>query len=182
MRRLAISLLCGAFSVGPLWAQHEHTGSPYAGEETSQIPSLTSGQLDGLRRGDGMGMAKPAELNHYPGPKHVLELADELRLSHEQRAGIERIRNAMLSEAVRIGERIIEAEATLNRRFAHGHIDEVSLEQLSGEIAVLYGELRFVHLAAHLSTKAMLNADQIASYDRLRGYSSGASGQENSIP
>jgi hypothetical protein len=181
MRALAISLLCGTIYVGPLWAQHEHAGSPYAGEEASEIPSLTTRQLDGLHRGEGMGMAKPAELNHYPGPKHVLDLAVDLRLSQEQRAEIERIRNAMLSEAIRIGERIIEGEAELNRRFAHGHIDELILEELSTQIAAHYGELRFVHLAAHLSTRAVLTADQIATYDHLRGYSLGPSGQGNSF-
>ena len=148
----------------------------------SGTPSLTLQQLAALRNGEGMGMAKAAELNHYPGPKHVLELAEELALSPEQRSQIVEIQATMLSGAVRIGERIIEAEAELNRRFAHGHIDEGTLEGLSMRIAALYGELRFAHLAAHLSTRAILTADQIATYDRLRGHSSGASGEGNSIP
>ena len=33
-----------------------------------------------------MGLALAAELNGYPGPSHVLELADKLELSAEQRA------------------------------------------------------------------------------------------------
>lgn len=182
MRLLATTLLCGALYAGPLWAQHNHSESPYAGEQTSEIPSLTVQQLAGLRAGEGMGMAKPAELNHYPGPKHVLELADDLHLSQQQRNQLEKVRSTMLSGAVRIGERIIEAEATLNRRFAHGHIDETTLEDLTTQIADLYGQLRFVHLAAHLRTKAVLTADQVSAYDRLRGYVSEEEGRSGAIP
>jgi hypothetical protein len=50
------------------------------------------------------------------------------------------------------------------------------------EIARLYGELRFIHLAAHLSTRAILTADQVATYDRLRGYSSGPPGRSGPTP
>jgi len=42
-----------------------------------------------------MGLAKAAELNHYPGPRHVLDLASELKLSEEQRLRIEQIYNTM---------------------------------------------------------------------------------------
>ena len=33
-----------------------------------------------------MGLAKAAELNHYPGPAHVLTLATELALTPDQKA------------------------------------------------------------------------------------------------
>ncbi len=173
MRGFAIGFVCVIGCAGTLRAQHEHAASPYAGQEASEIPSLTVEQFEGLRSGDGMGMAKPAELNHYPGPKHVLELADDLGLSQEQRQGIEEARAAMLSDAVRIGASIIEAERTLNQRFAHGHIDEATLEDLTARIATMYGELRYVHLRAHLTKQALLTTEQVAAYDRLRGYASG---------
>lgn len=35
--------------------------------------------------GGGMGCAKIAELNGYPGPKHVLELENELQLTEQQK-------------------------------------------------------------------------------------------------
>ena len=38
--------------------QHQH--SPYAGHETSEIPSLTPDELAQLQNGDGMGFAKAA--------------------------------------------------------------------------------------------------------------------------
>lgn len=187
MRLLTIGLsstawFAAALFAGPLSAQHDHAESPYAGEQTSEIPSLTLQQLEGLRRGEGMGLAKPAELNHYPGPKHVLELADDLHLSQEQRTQIEEIRSTMAGGAIRIGAQIIQAEATLNRRFSHGHIDETTLEDLVTQIAGLYGKLRFVHLAAHLSTRAILTTDQVATYDRLRGYTSGPTDRSGPVP
>jgi hypothetical protein len=42
-------------------------------------------------------------------------------------------------------------------------------------IGELSGRLRSVHLAAHLETRAMLHPDQIALYQRLRGYGDPAS-------
>ncbi len=43
---------------------------------------------------------------------------------------------------------------------------------MTGEIAALYGKLRYTHLAAHLATQGLLTEEQIATYDRLRGYTS----------
>ena len=117
-----------------------------------------------------MGLARAAELNQYPGPKHVLELAVELGLNAEQRSAVEAIREAMLEQARRLGEEIIEKERHLNMRFAHRHIDGDRLRAATDEIASLRGELRFTHLRAHLETRALLSSDQIEAYDRLRGY------------
>lgn len=147
--------------------------SPYAGQERLEIPALTSAELDGLRTGAGLGLARAAELNHYPGPRHVLELAGQLALSAAQRARVEAIHGGMHDEAVRIGREIVEREATLDRRFAHRHIDDASLRELTAEIARLWGELRYTHLAAHLLTRAVLSDEQVAAYDRLRGYGAG---------
>jgi hypothetical protein len=165
----AMSLLVVA---GPLPAsgqEHEHEHEATEGEP-SEIASLTLQEIEGLKAGDGMGVAEPAELNHYPGPKHVLELAGELGLTESQRVDVESIRASMLDRAIPLGEKIIEAERMLNRRFEHQHMDDEGLREATSEIAVLYGELRYVHLAAHLQTKALLTVEQVADYDRLRGY------------
>jgi hypothetical protein len=37
-------------------------------------------------------------------------------------------------------------------------------------IAALQGELRAIHLAAHLTTRAILSESQIIRYNELRGY------------
>ena len=59
-----------------------------------------------------MGLALPAELNGYPGPSHVLENADALGLSAEQREHTKGLFEAMKAEAVPVGERLIEQEAS----------------------------------------------------------------------
>ena len=164
--------ILAAAAAGPLAGQHEHGGhaSPYAGQQTSEIPSLTERELEDLRTGAGMGLARPAELNHYPGPKHVLELAGDLGLSADQLTRIEEIHRRMEDAAVEAGAAVIDAERTLNARFSHGHIDEASLDEAVALTAELSGRLRFVHLRAHLETAGVLTPEQIAEYDRLRGY------------
>lgn len=149
-------------------AQHEH--SPYAHEQSSEVASLTPDELAQLRNGDGMGVARPAELNHFPGPKHVLELAAELELNSEQRARTEEIFAEMQEQARALGGEIIEAERHLNMRFANAHIDEALLRDATTSIAELYGRLRFTHLRAHLLMTALLTPEQVEAYDRLRGY------------
>lgn len=150
--------------------QHEEHVSAYAGEEKSEIPSLTALEMENLRTAAGMGLARAAELNHFPGPKHVLEMADELALTGDQAERVTRIRERMATDAVELGDAIIEAERTLNLRFRHGHIDEAALQDLLEEISDLSGRLRFVHLRAHLETTGVLATEQVVEYDRLRGY------------
>jgi hypothetical protein len=74
--------------------------TPYAGMQTRSIKSLSEQQVADLRAGRGMGLALAAELNGYPGPSHVLELADKLELSAAQRATIEGLFDAMKAEAL----------------------------------------------------------------------------------
>ena len=144
-------------------AQHQHVaGGP--------ISTLTAEQVEQLRAGDGMGLAKAAELNHYPGPKHALELATELGLSPAQAAQVTAIRERMLAEAVRLGAAVIEKETTLHMRFANRHVTDASMRAMTAEIGTLQGELRATHLAAHLEMIHVLSAEQVQRYDALRGY------------
>jgi hypothetical protein len=46
---------------------------PYAGQQARSIKALSDEEIAALRKGEGMGMAKAAELNGYPGPVHVLQ-------------------------------------------------------------------------------------------------------------
>ena len=94
--------------------------TPYAGMQTRPIKALSEQQMADLSAGRGMGLALAAELNGYPGPVHVLELADKLDLSPDQRVSIQRLFDSMKAEAVPLGSRLIEQEADLDRQFA-GH-------------------------------------------------------------
>src|SRR5438445_12498218 len=81
--------------------------SPYAGMQTRPIKALSEQQIADLKAARGMGLALAAELNGYPGPKHLLELADHLGLTDEQRAKIRQLFESMQSETIAIGDALI---------------------------------------------------------------------------
>lgn len=144
--------------------------SPYAGQHSQNIKALSSDEIAGYLNGAGMGMAKAAELNHYPGPKHVLDLSESLHLTEAQRQQTLQIYKTMKKTAIRLGKQLIEKEQELDQLFARGTIDENRLQSLVMEIGNLYAALRLVHLTAHLKQKQILTAEQIQLYDQLRGY------------
>jgi Heavy-metal resistance len=150
--------------------------APYAGMQTRQIKSLSDNQVADLKNGLGMGLALAAELNGYPGPSHVLELADKLALSADQRAEVQRLFDSMKAEALPIGAKLIEQETELDRLFASRSLTPDSLKAATAAIAVTQGELRETHLKYHLSTVAVLSQDQIRRYGELRGYGDGHQG------
>lgn len=144
--------------------------SPYVGMESREIKSLSAEEIEGYLDGHGMGMALPAELNNYPGPKHVLDLKDSLKISPDQENQIQLIFNEMHEEAVKLGRVIVEKERNLDRLFASGQITDNSLATMISEIGDLKGKLRFTHLNAHLKTVGILEPFQIERYNQLRGY------------
>lgn len=146
------------------------SASPYAGEETREIKALSVADIDGYRAGAGLGYAKSAELNHYPGPLHALQLAAELGLTDAQRADIQRVREDMLGEAIPLGEAYLAAEADIEEAFRSGDVDAETLRGLLERAADVEAQLRFVHLDAHLTTRALMTREQIMEYDALRGY------------
>lgn len=151
--------------------------SPYAQHAQREIKALSAEEVAGYLAGEGMGMALAAELNAYPGPKHVLELADSLALTEAQRAETQAVFERMKTHAVRLGHVIVERERTLDRLFASGEITEEMLETLVTEIGVLTAELRYAHLRAHLAVKRLLTAEQATRYDALRGYGEHGEGE-----
>jgi hypothetical protein len=52
----------------------------------------------------------------------------------------------MRERAIQLGKQIIQKERELDQLFETESINEESLEKLVGELAVLQGELRLVHL------------------------------------
>jgi len=150
---------------------------PYAGQQARAIKSLSDDDIAALRKGEGMGMAKAAELNGYPGPKHVLQLAVKLGLTEIQQRDVQAIFDRMSAAAKPLGRELIAQEQALDLLFANGEITADRLAAATTAIAGLQGRLRAVHLSAHLETRALLNADQIARYQLLRGY--GASPAEH---
>src|SRR5438034_9182527 len=103
--------------------------SPYRGHEHDAIKALSPQQTQDYLDGKGMGYAKAAELNHYPGPAHVLELADQLRLTGEQRDATVGLVKAHRTEAQAIGAKRVEAEHALEMLFRSAGADEARLDQ-----------------------------------------------------
>jgi len=160
-------ILVFIFSITMINAQ---TQSHHSSETGNEIKALTSEQINSHLNGEGMGLAKTAELNHFPGPKHVLDLAKELNLSQSQIDSTEKIFGMMKGKAVYLGKIIIEKEKQLDQLFNSGNADEESVRNIVTEIAQHQGELRFTHLNAHIQQKEILTSDQISVYDKLRGY------------
>jgi hypothetical protein len=156
-----------------VFATGANAQTPYAGMQTRSIKALSDQQIADFGAGRGMGLALAAELNGYPGPSHVLELADRLELSAEQKTSIQRLFDAMKAEAVPLGTRLIEQEADLDQQFADRSMTPESLKMSTAAIAATQGMLRETHLKYHLSTAAILNPSQMLKYAELRGYGGG---------
>ena len=154
-----ISLVLGPAAA----AQHVHPPAS-APNLPAATTSLSGEAVQQLLDGDGMGLAKPAELNTYPGPKHVLALKEPLALTPEQERQVEAIRQQMLTRARALGQEIVAAERALDAAFKSGTITETQLTDRVATIARLNGELRAAHLRAHLATKPLLSADQVRKY------------------
>jgi Spy/CpxP family protein refolding chaperone len=149
------------------------SSTPYKGEQRREIKTLSEAEIDSLLNGQGMGFAKAAELNHYPGPKHVLELVDDLDLTHEQISETTSIYNRMKIEAVQLGKELVDGEAKLNKLFENSTITYENLDNQLSAIETTRAQLRGAHLEAHLAQRLVLTPHQLHQYDKLRGYSKG---------
>ncbi len=121
-----------------------------------------------LLNAEGAGQAKYAENNGYPGPKHVLELAQSLSLTKAQHEKVQSVFDEMREKALDVGKRIVAIEEEFNLQFSDGLVNEKNILAESQEIGRLRGELRAIHLNAHLITKRILNQKQIQLYTKLR--------------
>ncbi len=145
-------------------------GSPYAGHVSRDIKALSPEEIEDLRAGRGMGLALAAELNGYPGPRHVLDLADALRLTPDQYQDTADLFDAMRQETGALGVQLIEAERALDRLFVEGRATSQSVSAATRHAATLGGELRAAHLRYHLAMMNVLTPHQVQAYNRLRGY------------
>ena len=147
-----------------------HTPSPYRELLASEIRGLADKTIEDYLTGKGMGLALPAELNGYPGPRHAIDLAEDLELTSEQKAQIQALFDEMQQQAIALGEEILAAEAALEEDFRQQTIDEMALESQLQAMATLEAQLRFVHLSTHLATIDILSTHQVMLYNSLRGY------------
>jgi Spy/CpxP family protein refolding chaperone len=147
-----------------------HNHSQYAGKEKQAIKALSETEVTGYLNGDGMSLALAAELNGYPGPKHILENEGPLGLTAEQKEKVQEAFDGMKRDAQSLGKRLVDKETELDRLFAEKKIDGGRLPEYLAEIGRINAELRSVHLRTHLEMVEVLTPEQTAQYNRLRGY------------
>ena len=163
-----VTALALTLSVGAAAAQGH---SPYADQSAQPIKALTEDELRQFLAGAGMGYAKAAELNGYPGPMHVLELADKLGLSAQQREDTRRLMESHQAEARALGAKRIDAEKRLDALFRSGpSVDAQALAIAVRAAGAIEADYRLSHLDTHRRMRALLTDEQVGKYNSLRGY------------
>jgi Spy/CpxP family protein refolding chaperone len=105
----------------------------------------------------------------------VLDLQSELGLDQAAIDGAQRLFREMQSEAQPLGAQVVALEKSLGHTFASQTADESALATQLDALAELMGQLRAVHLRAHIRMKALLSPQQVARYQELRGYPASSS-------
>ena len=148
------------------WAQHGH-GS--VGAEGHQVAQACATEFEKVvSDGRGFGLAFAADQNGYPGPMHVLELRDRLKLTADQETRARELMHTMFAESRPKGARLLEAEAKLRRLFADRTADEATVRAAVAEVERARSEVRLVHLLTHLKTRDLLTEDQRRIYHEAR--------------
>ena len=156
-------------------AQHHGHGaaqapSPYAGETSRTIKALSAEEQRAWTEGQGMGLARAAELNGYPGPMHVLELAAPLRLTAQQAEATRALMDRHKAEVRQLGTQLVELEGRLDVAFRERRATDAEVDWLTAEVAQLQGRIRAAHLRTHLAQAALLTSEQVTQCGVLRGY------------
>ena len=159
----------------------DRLNSPYRQQAATGLRGLNEKEIADLKAGNGMGLARAAELNSYPGPRHVLDAIAEGKLSatREQRERIQQVFTTMNRDAVDVGGKILAEEQLLEAGFRSATMTDTDLRSRITRIAALQGELRRIHLAAHLLTRGILSETQIDRYNELRGYAASPDTHDN---
>lgn len=164
-------IACVALCAATL-AQAQHA-QPYAGQQSRAIKALSDAEVKQYLEGAGLGYALAAELNRYPGPMHVLELADKLQLTADQRARTAELMQHHKFEARALGRKLVDAEQALDELFRSARADQATLAAQVRAVALAQGEYRLSHLETHRRMRALLTEEQVSRYDALRGYAAG---------
>ena len=174
-----IALAALLFGTAETVAQYKGSGSgsgtgtaatPYSGFDKRQVASFSDAEVAAMLDGRGMGFALSAEINGYPGPAHILELADQLGLTTVQREVIRQRFEFMQVRAREAATRYVAAEKALDQAFRENVMDLVAIKRLTVEADNMRSETRFAHLQAHVEARRILAKDQLERYATLRGY------------
>lgn len=168
MPRLVAPLVAAALLLAaPVASAQQHGG--YAGQQSRETKALSAQETADLLAGRGMGLARAAELNGYPGPMHMLKLRGPLDLSVAQLTAARRASSACRPP---LGHWAPTDRTRTHARWwvqgGHGHAGARGSRH-GGDRQVARQAARR-HLAAHLEMRDLLTLDQVARYDELRGY------------
>src|SRR3989442_11736915 len=123
-------------------AQHAHGDAGAQGHQVAQTCATEFEKVVG--EGRGFGLAFAADQNGYPGPMHMLELKDRLKLTADQEAKARELMHTMFAESRPKGARLLEAEAKLRRLFAERTADEAAVRAAVGGVQRGRSELLLV--------------------------------------
>ena len=162
---LALVLLVAVPARGQSPHQHGHGGDA---QPHRRVEACEREFEQVVADGRGAGLAFAADQNGYPGPLHVLELKDRLRLTGEQETRMRALLEAMFAESRPRAAKLAEAEARLRRLFAAGSADDAVVRAAVAEAERARAELRLAHVLTHLRTRDLLTEEQRRIYQQLR--------------
>jgi len=169
MQRAITSLVASALVAVALGAAAVWASSPHGGHDGHRSARRCAAEFDQVvGSGRGFGMAFVADQQGYPGPMHVLELADRLGLTAEQERRARELMDAMFTASRPRSAALLDAERRLRALFASGAADEESVRVAVAEVERARAELRMVHLRAHLAARDLLTAEQRSAYHEAR--------------
>ncbi len=164
---IAVSIVAAVLTTGGASAQHgDHL--PHGGGQGHLVAQSCAEQFKKVvGEGRGFGMAFAADQNGYPGPMHVLELKEPLKLTSEQEARARELHATVRAELSK-STRLLEAERRLERLFAERAATEETVRAVVAEIERARTEVRLVHLLTHLRTRDLLTEEQRQTYHEIR--------------
>ena len=146
---------------------HSHTGGrPSTGHLAAQACQAEFESV--VADGRGFGLAFAADQNGYPGPLHVLELKDRLRLTPEQERRARELLEGMFAEARPRSARLLASEGRLRDLFAQRTVDDTKLAAAVAEVEQARADVRLVHLRSHVKMRDLLTEDQRRVYHAAR--------------
>ena len=148
------------------WAQHGHGSMGAEGHQVAQACATEFEKV--VSDGRGFGLAFAADQNGYPGPMHIVELRDRLKLTADQEAKVQELTHAMFAESRPKSARLLEADARLRHLFVEHAADEATVRAAVAEVDRARSEVRLVHLLTHLKTRDLLTEDQRRIYHEAR--------------
>jgi Spy/CpxP family protein refolding chaperone len=163
---LAAGLAGVAFGQGSV--HHGQHGAPGGTPHHALAETCNGAFEENVRDGRGFGMAFVADQQGYPGPLHVLELKDRLRLSRDQEVKAQALLAAMFAESRPKSARLLDAEVKLRRLFATGRPDEAAVRTAVTEVEMARADVRLVHLMFHLKMRDALTDEQRRIYQEAR--------------